>query len=431
VPITLPAQTTLNLGVTGSGEVKALQDADLVFVVQGTVDQVLIEEGDLVKKGDLLAILDVRALDQQLQQAEASLAAAKAQEAALTEAPRDYDLAAAQAGLAQAQAALDAVRAGPKPQDIATAEAALDAARANQQATRDRLSLAKTQAELQMQQAVQALTQAQAAYAQAKYNWEYAQSSGNDPLVPEVTNAAGKRVENKLSDGQLENYYAQFTRAEAAMLQAEKSVEVAKLAFEGARQSEITGIAAAEAQTRQAELAVEKLKLPPDKDRLAAAQAGLAQANASRQRLEPNPRDSQKAQAAAGVAQAEAALELARINRERAELRAPFDGIIAEVNIDPGDPSSTGTRAAIRVVDVSKLHVDVQISDADIGKLKLGQTAEVKVDAAPGTVYTGVVGYIAPTATSTGVIRTFLVRIKLDSIDGLRAGMNARVQIKI
>jgi HlyD family secretion protein len=176
---------------------------------------------------------------------------------------------------------------------------------------------------------------------------------------------------------------------------------------------------------------VEKLKLPPERDRLAAAQAALAQARATEGRLIPDPRESQKAQARAVIAQAQAALELAKINRERAELRAPFDGIIATVNVDPGDPSSTGTRPAIQIVDVSSLHVDVQLSDVDIGKVQVGQAAEIRVDSAPGKTFTGSIEYIAPTATTSGNVRTFLVRITLDTLDGLRAGMNARVEITI
>jgi HlyD family secretion protein len=421
-------QTDLDLGISGSGEVKAAQDADLVFVVQGTVADVSVKEGDLVKKGDLLAILDTRALDQQLQQAEAQLASAQAQEAALSEEPRDFEVTAAAAQLRQAQAALTVVQAGAKPIDLEQAQAAVDAAQVNLQATRDRVSAAKTQAELQMQQATQTLTQAQARYAQAKYNWEYANDTGNDPVVPEVSGASGKSP-NKLSDGQLENYYAQFVQAEAALRQAEKSVDLAKIAYDTARQAEVTGVQAAEQQLRQAQIGLEKVKQPADKDRVAAAQAAVAQARAAQQRLEPNPRDSQKAQASAGIAQAQSALELARINRERAELRAPFDGVVAAVNVDPGDPSSSGNQPAIQVVDVSSLHVDVQISDVDIGKIKTGQAAEVRVDAIPETVFKGRIGYIAPTATSVGAIRTFLVRIELDDIQGLRAGMSAQVTI--
>ena len=62
----------------------------------------------------------------------------------------------------ETQAALNQVKAGPKAQDLQTADAGVTTAQANLQATRDRLSLAKTQAEAQVQQAALMLTQAQA-----------------------------------------------------------------------------------------------------------------------------------------------------------------------------------------------------------------------------------------------------------------------------
>jgi HlyD family secretion protein len=129
------------------------------------------------------------------------------------------------------------------------------------------------------------------------------------------------------------------------------------------------------------------------------------------------------------VAQAQAALELAQITREHAEIRAPFDGVVATVNVDPGDPSTTVGQPAIKLVDVSTLHMDAQISDIDIAKLTVGQAAEVRADARPDTVYKGKISYIAPTATTVGTIRTYLVRISLDQQEGLLAGMSARVDI--
>ena len=76
VATAVPAPTTaapeIALGISGIGEIKAAQDADLVFQAQGTVASVKVKEGATVKKGDLLAILDTRAFDQQLHQAEAA-----------------------------------------------------------------------------------------------------------------------------------------------------------------------------------------------------------------------------------------------------------------------------------------------------------------------------------------------------------------------
>src|SRR5690349_11852911 len=52
---TTPATNLLATGVSGIGVVKPAQDANLTFAVQGTVDKVLVKEGDLVKQGQLLA----------------------------------------------------------------------------------------------------------------------------------------------------------------------------------------------------------------------------------------------------------------------------------------------------------------------------------------------------------------------------------------
>ena len=109
VPATAVTAPDITLGISGIGEIKAAQDSDLVFQAQGTVATVNVKEGAAVKKGDLLAILDTRAFDQQLHQAEAALANAKAQQDALTEAPRAADAAAAAAQVRQAQAQVNAI----------------------------------------------------------------------------------------------------------------------------------------------------------------------------------------------------------------------------------------------------------------------------------------------------------------------------------
>ena len=419
----------LSLGINGVGEIKAAQDADLVFTVQGTIDDVKVQEGDVVTQGQLLAILDTRPFDQQVEQAQAALDAAKAQQAALGETPRAADIRAANVQVRQAEVALAQSRTG-QDQDIKTAAAALDLARTNVQATRDKLSLAKTQADTQAQQAAQALTQAQARYAQAKSTWEYVRDTGKDPALPDVKNLpAGTKIDVNASEPARASYYAQFVQAEAAMKQAEEAMQLALANAETARQAEISGIQAAEQQVVQAQAALDRLRVPADQDRVAAAQAALDLARANRARLNPDPRPSQQNLAAAGAAQAQAALDRAKLNREYAELRAPFDGIAAVVNIDPGDPSAVPGKPAITLVDISRLRVEVQISDVDIARVAVGEQARVELDGLPDKPYTGTVSYIAPTPTVAGNIRTYLVRVLLDNPAGLRVGMSARVEL--
>ncbi|MEM8533021.1 MAG: HlyD family efflux transporter periplasmic adaptor subunit [Chloroflexota bacterium] len=416
-----------SLGVTGIGEVKAARDASLVFNVVGTVNEVFVEEGDRVEQDQVLAVLDLRTFEQQLQQAQASIDSAEAQRSSLFEGPRAAEVNAAQSQIVQAQASLERVQAGAEEEDLRSAQSAVVAAEAQLQSTRDQLSLAKTNAEAQVIQSSESLVQAQAAYARAKSDWEFVQDTGQNPQQPVLgVDPQGNEVENDVVNSQREAIYAAFVQAESALRQAEEAVDQAVIAAEESRKAEIVGIQTSEQQVVQAQAQLDQLVEGAEPDEIAGAQSALAQAVAGRDRLNPNPNASQIELADAGIAQAEASLRLAEINLEQAEIRAPFDGIISEVNIDPGDPSSVPNGAAIAIVDVEKLHVDVEISDVDIAQVVEGQIAEVRAEALD-EIFPGEVSYIAPTASVQGNIRTYLVRITLDEQEGLRPGMSVRV----
>ncbi len=413
VPTAAPAaQPTANLktSVSGIGVVKPAQDANLTFAVQGTVDKVLVKEGDLVKQGQLLAILDVRSFDQQVESAEAALEIAQAQAQALTEAPGAADVRAAQAQVRQAQIAVAQTHTS-QTQGVRSAQAGVDSSQSNLQSTRDKLAAAKAQAESQLHSAAEALVQAQASYATAKVNWDYVANTGADPTNPKTTDAAsGKSKKNKLNDVQKRQYYESYVQAEAAMKQAEQSVQQAQVAYDNARQAEVTGIQVAEQQVTQAQASLETQNLPAGSDQVASAQASLDLARANLAKLTPAPQKSNLTQAQARIKQAQSSLDSARLSRERAELHAPFDGIINSINIDPGDPSAPAGVVPIYMLDVSALHVDVDINDVDIGKVKLGQPVVLDADSMAGVRYTGKVTFIA-------------------SQDGLRPGMRVRALI--
>lgn len=410
-PTAAPAPTealTQTAAISGVGIVAARQTADLVFPVNGVVSQVLVAEGDQVQAGAVLAKLDISSFDLDVQRAEAALTNSQAQQSALAEGPRAADIAAAEAQLAQAQAALAQILTPATEQDLAGARAAVTAAEANLQATRDKLSAAKTNAGLQVEQAANTLRNAQDSYSRIYWqNRELEKLPGDLPQAAKDSEDAALR----------------------AVQNGEAAVQQAQLAYDQAVDAEQTGIQAAEQQLIQARSTLEKLLLPPNKDRVAQVQAQVAAAQAQRDRLNPAPNGSQRNQAAAGVESAQAALDLAKLNRERAELRAPFAGTIAVVNVAPGESSATGSLPAVQIIDSSELHVDLQINDADISNVQVGQAARLTIDAAPGKLYSGRVSYIAPTATVSGNVRTYLVRISLADQEGLRIGMRVRVEL--
>jgi HlyD family secretion protein len=473
----------METGVFATGYVRAAQDADLVFQVNGEVDEVLVEEGDYVQEDELLAVLDTRRFDQDVRNAEAALIRARADQLALVEDPQPEQVQAAQAAVNQASGRLNQAQGSVTSQDIAAAQATLEEARAaladledgpaepleieqaqaryrealnSLQRTRDQLSHAKTQAEINMQQAAERVRSAQVNYSSAYWDWQYVRDHGKAPPRTELDEQMGP----SLADQGQQSYRNQLNQAEINLRQAEDSLRAAEKNLEEARLAEIEGIQAAESRVEQTRISVEQLQEPADPDQLAAARARVANAEANLARLQgqqragelqaaqaslesaqaqldqlySDPTESQSIRAEAGIASAEANLEQARLNREYAEIRAPFAGEVAAVNIDPGDPAITagaGGQPAIRLVDLSDLYVEVDVTDADIARVNRGQPARVVADALPDQTFIGEVTFVSPAAETNqqGVI-TYLVRILLDEKDlPLRAGMSVSVTI--
>jgi HlyD family secretion protein len=128
---------------------------------------------------------------------------------------------------------------------------------------------------------------------------------------------------------------------------------------------------------------------------------------------------------------AELSLEKARSDLEKATLRAPFDGIVAAVNVVAGEMASTGL-PAITLLDASEFRITVSVDEMDVGRLTEGQAAQVTLDALPETVISGTVEYIAPAATLEGGVVYYDVVIGLATTDEpIRADMTANATITI
>lgn len=111
--------------------------------------------------------------------------------------------------------------------------------------------------------------------------------------------------------------------------------------------------------------------------------------------------------AVANVAAAKAGLQSARVSVDYSLLRAPFDAVVLTKNADIGDivsPLSAATSAKAAVVtiaDMGSLQVEVDVSESNIGKVKIGQPCEILLDALPEKRFRGAVHMIVPTADRT------------------------------
>lgn len=180
-----------------------------------------------------------------------------------------------------------------------------------------------------------------------------------------------------------------------------------------------------------ARLQLEQLRGGPDDYALQAAWAQVAQAQAQFDGLLADPTEEEIQQAEIGIEQAQIDLERAQADLEGAILRAPFDGIVAEINLHVGELSPSSTPAVVFITN-NQFHIDVEVDEIDIILIESEQPVNIMLDALPDMVLTGTVTDVAPVASaSTGVV-TYTVRVGLDPTGAsLRSGMTATADIVV
>ncbi len=124
---------------------------------------------------------------------------------------------------------------------------------------------------------------------------------------------------------------------------------------------------------------------------------------------------------------AQSSLDMAKKQYEDATLIAPIDGIITMKNVEVGDILAPGI-PAFRIIDVSKVKVQVGIPEKYIVAFKEGNNVSIRFDAIPQTVFNGRMDYISFEATPS--VRTFLAEILVENSGGLiRSGLMGNAKI--
>jgi Cu(I)/Ag(I) efflux system membrane fusion protein len=114
---------------------------------------------------------------------------------------------------------------------------------------------------------------------------------------------------------------------------------------------------------------------------------------------------------------------------ENVPVVSPSTGYIIDKNIVEGGRVEVGTKV-YRIADLSRLWVDAEVYESDLGQVKLGQAVTVELPFVPGRPFNGQVDYIYPTLS--GATRTGRVRVALANPDlVLKPDMYANVEIEI
>jgi HlyD family secretion protein len=211
-------------------------------------------------------------------------------------------------------------------------------------------------------------------------------------------------------------------------------------------------VEAAEAQERNAERIYQRKSMLAEKeliskqeldDAKAAADTTLAQLNAAKAALAlalAGPRKEDIAAARQTLRVYEAALSVAKRNLEYAYLHAPSDGVIQTRILEPGDMASSQT-PVFTLALTDPVWVRAYVPEPDMGKIRMGMSAEVTTDSYPEKHYKAWIGFISPTAeftpksVETREVRTSLVyevRVYACNPDNeLRLGMPATVIVPL
>ena len=111
-------------------------------------------------------------------------------------------------------------------------------------------------------------------------------------------------------------------------------------------------------------------------------------------------------------------------------ITAPISGTVIEKDVKQGDALTSGTSLCV-LYDLSYLEMSINVDELEIGSLSVGQKVQITADAVADKTYVGTVTRVSMKGNSSGGTTTYPVTIRIDSIDGLRPGMNANAEIVV
>ncbi|MGC2519560.1 MAG: efflux RND transporter periplasmic adaptor subunit [Burkholderiales bacterium] len=215
--------------------------------------------------------------------------------------------------------------------------------------------------------------------------------------------------------------------AEAALLQTE-----ADLHFANAEVKRNTDLVARHFVSQEA--------LDHAIDQADVAVAKVEQAKQNLSLLREGPRKEDIARAAADYAAARAAVAIAEQQLAYVKLVSPVAGVVSVRLSERGQVVAAG-QAVFRVAELDRPWVRAYLGEKDLPRVKLGQTAEVRVDGLPGKSFAGRLSFISPEAeftpktVETKALRVDLVyriRVDVDNAEGqLKIGMPADVRLAV
>lgn len=416
-------------GIAASGFIEVRQ-VTLAPEVSGRIDQLLVNEGDQVTEGQVVAEIDADLLDAQIAEAEAGLALAEAQLARVEAGARAEEIEVAEAALTAAQAKRDAayqawqdtilLRDNPQELDLQIA-AARSQVEVMEHHIQQMVAL-KDATEL-----INSLRERQVGLIEEGVDWSI--------FIPGYGKKSGHF---DFGEGEKRQAWAGWNLATTDVWKAWVGLNQAIVTRDATQQS-LDDLLALRANPQQARIRVAQAEAAY---RQAVAAVGVARANLNKARA--GATGEQIDVARTGVDQAHAALGTLKVQRQKHTLRAPVTGMVLERIVHEGENVLPGT-TLLTLGNLDSVDLTIYVPEPDVGKVDLNQiaeiTAEVTVDSFPDQTFVGQVVWVSDEPEYTPkniqtkeerVSTVFAVKLRIPNPDHkLKPGMPADAALDI
>lgn len=400
-----PTMGALVQEVDTTGSVKAADEIDLGFQAGGTVSYAGPAVGTHVGAGTTLGSLTSGTQQAAVEQAQAALAMQEANLSALQAGARPESLAVSQTAVTNAQAS------------VAQAQQSVVAAAEDAYAKSDDAIVNKVDQFIQNPHTISptlafSLTnsQDQASIISGRLQMEtllnmwqqYLASLPNDPTQVNITALASTTRQN------LESVSSFLALAATGLTEAVPSSNYTTATIQGYESNVATGRTNVSADITALDAAVTGLTSAQASLASAQSQLALAQAPATSQSLE-----AQQAQ----VASAQASVDAAKAQLAQNVLSAPIAGTVTVNNMEPGQLAQAG-QTQISMISDSAFQFETFVSEADLANIKVGDAAQVELDAYQGQApLSAHVIEIDPAATIQNGVASYKITLQFDQND--------------
>jgi HlyD family secretion protein len=462
---TAVAQTgDLTIVASGSGEIIPDSEIGLTFDQSGVVVDVLVNVGDQVEVGDVLARLKIDRTQAELR---SEIAGA---ELAYVQAQRDLDALYRESEIQAANALIELENARVAIEEVMDLE--MEKSSAMTAVTQARQAVEDAEMMLYIYHSSPSAGAVYTAYASLLFK-----ESELESLQTEL-----ERAERKILGAKRENqrprqrYVDQILQLNVAIAYQQKEVENATYqlnSIDDAADPLKISLAEAQLRTAQAQLAAAQgdladLENGPDPGAIAEAQARLKQAQSNWEKIKDGPDPEEIARLETVLEEVRLILEIAQQDNPIINLAAPINGTVTALNINVGDRHNPGnvSRAAdsgssgsqteidggetllfgsqssttntdsslVTIADLSQPLIEAYIDETDFEKAAIGYPVEVVFDALPGETFTGEIVEISPKLETLGSSQAVRVLVRLDAASyakpvPLPIGLTASIEV--